>query len=192
MPEQIGLGGALPPRLETGEDLPELRMQRRLGQLPCLDVGSQTAEPATLALAPIVDNRFRRSIRQRQLDRAHRAVGITKALCLIQSDFRSGVGLSSREASTTMSALLSVHGTLVFSSCRQFSERHRSFCRAASMIRSRIWSRIGIDVAKLSLTNCEQPGSKVSPALKPSRALFRKNWNAAADRPSSRQSSQAR
>jgi hypothetical protein len=48
MPEQIGLGVALPARLETGDDLSKLRMQRRLGKFPRLDMGAQAAEFAAL------------------------------------------------------------------------------------------------------------------------------------------------
>ena len=43
MPEKVGLGVAFAARLQAGDDLSELRMQRRLGQLSCLDVCARSA-----------------------------------------------------------------------------------------------------------------------------------------------------
>ena len=66
---------ALAARLQAGDDLAELGMQRLLGELAGLDMRAQAAELAALALAPIVDHELGHDVRQRQLDRAHRAVG---------------------------------------------------------------------------------------------------------------------
>src|SRR5271169_4212335 len=67
MPEQVGLGVVLPPRLETGDDLTKFRVQRLLRQLSGLDMGAQAAELAALALAPVVDNQFCHDVGERQL-----------------------------------------------------------------------------------------------------------------------------
>src|SRR4029077_20523306 len=75
MPEQVGLGVPFAARLEAGDDLSELRMQRRRGQLSCLDVCAKAAELAVLALPPVVDHQFRHYIGQRQLDPPHLSVG---------------------------------------------------------------------------------------------------------------------
>src|SRR5579883_1914861 len=74
MPQQIGLRLALPTRPQSGNDLPELRMERRFGQLAGLYMGAQAAELAALALAPIVNDELDHDVGQRQLDGAHRPV----------------------------------------------------------------------------------------------------------------------
>ena len=75
VPEQDGLVVALAAGLHAGDDLAELGMQRLLAQLAGLDMGAQRAELAALALAPIVDHDLGHDVGQRQLHRAHRAVG---------------------------------------------------------------------------------------------------------------------
>src|SRR4051794_13812614 len=74
MPEEDRLVLAHAPRLGAADDLAELTMQRRLGELPRLDMGAQGSEHAALALSPIVDDQLVHDVGQRQLDRAHRAV----------------------------------------------------------------------------------------------------------------------
>ena len=61
--------------LEAGDDLAQLGVQRRLGQLAGVDVRAQRPERTALALAPVVDDDLRHDVGERQLDRAHRAVG---------------------------------------------------------------------------------------------------------------------
>src|ERR1700730_9515804 len=75
MPEQIALGIVLPARLEAGDDLSELRMQRRLGQFAGFDMRAQASELAAFALPPVIDDELCHDIRQRQLDRAHCSIG---------------------------------------------------------------------------------------------------------------------
>src|SRR5258708_27445499 len=66
----------------------ELRMQRRLGQLSCLDVCAKAAELAVLALPPVVDHQFRDDVGQRQLNRVHRSVGDYKGPLLYPFRFQ--------------------------------------------------------------------------------------------------------
>ena len=75
VPEQVGFGIALPSRLQAGHDLPEFRMQGLFRELAGLDMRTQAAELAALALAPIIDHELCHDVGQRQLDGAHGAVG---------------------------------------------------------------------------------------------------------------------
>src|SRR5882757_7331410 len=75
MPEEDRLIVARATRLLAADDLAELAMQRRLGELPRLDMGAQGPEHPTLALAPIVDDELVHDVGERELDRAHRTVG---------------------------------------------------------------------------------------------------------------------
>ena len=63
------------PGLRPGDDLADLGVQRRLRELARLDVRAQRAELAGFALAPIVDDHLGHDVGERELDRAHRAVG---------------------------------------------------------------------------------------------------------------------
>src|SRR3546814_7737044 len=75
VPEQDGLVVALAARLLSRDDLRELAVQSRLRELARLDMGAQRAELAALALAPVVDHQLVHRVCQRQLHRAHGAVG---------------------------------------------------------------------------------------------------------------------
>ncbi len=70
---------ALAAGLEAGDDLAQLGVQRRLGQLAGVDVRPQRAERPALALAPVVDDDLGHDVGERELDRAHRAVGHDEA-----------------------------------------------------------------------------------------------------------------
>ena len=59
------------PGLTPGDDLADLAVQGRLGQLALLDMGAQRAELSGLALPPVVHDHLGHDIGQRQLDRAH-------------------------------------------------------------------------------------------------------------------------
>src|SRR5215475_14151533 len=56
MPEQIRLVVALAPRLQPGDDLAQLAVQRCLGEPSRVDMRTQAAELPRLALLPIVDD----------------------------------------------------------------------------------------------------------------------------------------
>ncbi len=75
VPEQDGFVVALAARLQAGDDLAELGVQRLFAELAGFDVGAQRAELAALALAPIVDHQLGHDVGERQLHRAHGAVG---------------------------------------------------------------------------------------------------------------------
>src|SRR5216683_1421697 len=74
MPEQIRLRVTFAAGLQTGDDLSKLGMERLFGQFTGLNMGSQTAELAALALIPVVDYELRHDVGQRQFDRTHGSV----------------------------------------------------------------------------------------------------------------------
>ena len=91
-------------RLQAGDDLAHFGVQGRLRQLARLDMRAQAAELAALALAPIVDDELGHDVGQRQLDRAHGAVGHHQRAGLDPGGLQQRCGLERREASTTISA----------------------------------------------------------------------------------------
>ena len=75
VPEQDGFVVALTAGLQAGDDLAQFGVQRLLAELAGFDMGAQGAELASFALAPIVHHHLGHDVGERQLDRAHGAVG---------------------------------------------------------------------------------------------------------------------
>src|SRR5882757_65620 len=82
VPEQDGFVLSLAPGFLPGDDLAHLAVQRRLRELGRLHVRAQRAELAGFALTPIVDDDLVHDIGERELDRAHRAIGYDEGACL--------------------------------------------------------------------------------------------------------------
>lgn len=74
MPEEVGLLLALPAGFQAGNDLAEFGVERFCRKLADFGMGTQTAELAALALAPLIDDELVHDVGQREFDSAHRAV----------------------------------------------------------------------------------------------------------------------
>ena len=94
------------PGLRPATIWPSSACRLLFGQLPCVDVRAQRAERQALpALAPVVDDDLVHDVGQRELDRAHRAVGDDQRAVLDPCGLAAAASASGRrDASTTMSA----------------------------------------------------------------------------------------